>query len=138
MLLLTASLENNRTAEHMAQSLTNLLLRVPQKARKTVTLDNSGEFYSHHKLPVRAFFCDPHTSWQRGSIKNTNDIIRRNLPGKTNLKQFTKRYVQTITWTCNATPRKYLGYLSPIGVFAKNIDIALEIRRQGCFEKEGL
>ena len=125
-LLLTAPLEN-KTAEHTAQTLSNLFLGVPPKARKTVTLDNGGEFYSHQTLPVRAFFCDPHAPWQRGSIENANGIIRRSLPRKISLSQFTKRDIQDITWTYNTTPRKCLGYLSPIEAFANNIGVALEI-----------
>ncbi|CCQ72432.1 IS30 family transposase [Magnetospira sp. QH-2] len=66
-LLLTAPLPD-KTARTTAEALAGLLNRAPKRARKTVTLDNGGEFYDHKSLPVRAFFCDPHSPWQFKSL----------------------------------------------------------------------
>lgn len=116
----------SKEAGTTAQALTELLLRVPKRARRTVTLDNGGEFYEHKSLPVRAFFCDPHSPWQRGSIENANGILRRCLPRKTKLSDYSDQDIEDITWTYNTTPRKCLGFLSPLEAFAKSIGVALE------------
>ncbi|CCQ72016.1 IS30 family transposase [Magnetospira sp. QH-2] len=125
-LLLTATLPD-KTARTTAEALARLLNRAPKRARKTVTLDNGGEFYDHKSLPVRAFFCDPHSPWQRGSIENANGVLRRSLPRHIRLNKFSDQDIEDITWTYNTTPRKCLGFLTPIEAFAKSIGVALEI-----------
>ncbi len=124
-LLLAAPLPS-KAADTTADELRHLLETVPAKARKTVTLDNGGEFYHHAKLPVPAFFCDPHSPWQRGSIENANGVVRRSLPRHTRLGAVPENDVQDIVWTYNTTPRKCLGFLTPIEAFAKSIGVALE------------
>ncbi|KAB2907942.1 MAG: IS30 family transposase [Dechloromonas sp.] len=116
----------SKAADTTADALRHLLERLPPKARRTVTLDNGGEFYHHAKLPVPAFFCDPHAPWQRGSIENANGIVRRSLPRKTALAKVSEADVNDIVWTYNTTPRKCLGFLTPIEAFAKSIGVALE------------
>ena len=78
-LLLAAPLPG-KAAHTTAEAFANLLEQAPKRARKSVTLDNGGEFYDHKCLPVQANFCDPHSPWQCGSIENANGIIRRSLP----------------------------------------------------------
>ena len=125
-LLLTTAM-TDKSADTTAQALSRLLEKIPQKARKTVTLDNGGEFYRHKRLPVPAFFCDPHSPWQRGSVENANGVIRRNLPRSCKLDHFSNQDIEDITWTYNTTPRKCLGFLTPVEAFAKSIGVALEI-----------
>jgi hypothetical protein len=65
---------------------------LPQGARKTVTFDNGGEFARLQRLEaalgVAAYFCDPHSPWLRGTIENTNGILRRDLPRKTDITNY--------------------------------------------------
>jgi len=124
--LLTKKLPDKRS-ETTIDALSELLKRIPKRARKTVTLDNGGEFYQHQRLPVRAFFCDPHSPWQRGSIENTNGVLRRPLPRKSNINQFNDQDIEDIMWTYNTTPRKCLGFLTPLEAFAKSMGVALEL-----------
>ena len=75
---------------------------------------------------MRAFFCDPHSPWQRGSIENANGRLRRDLPRKTSLQGCTDADIDGVVWNLNATPRKCLGYRTPIEAFAANLGVALE------------
>ena len=77
--------------------------------------------------PVRAFFCDPHCPWQRGSVGNANGAIRRNLPRSCKPDNFSNHDIEDITWTYNTTPRKCLGFLTPVEALAKSTGGALEI-----------
>jgi len=77
--LLTAKLEDKKSKTTI-NALSVLLHTMPQRHLKTMTLDNGGEFYQHQRLPLRSFFCDPHSPWQRGSIENANGVPRRALP----------------------------------------------------------
>ena len=89
--------------------------------------DNGGEFAAHEvvteKTGIRAFFCDPHGPWQRGGIENANGLIRRDLPRKTSLSDYNDDDI----WNLNSTPRKCLGYRTPIEAFAAQLGVALEM-----------
>ena len=75
---------------------------------------------------MQTFFCDPHSPWQRGSIENANGLLRRDLPRKTSLQGCTDVDIDDIVWCLNSTPRKCLGYRTPIEAFAANLGVALE------------
>tara|TARA_R110000751_G_scaffold89979_1_gene176841 strand:+ start:740 stop:1063 length:324 start_codon:yes stop_codon:yes gene_type:complete len=106
--------------------MTSILLRVPEITRKTITFDNGGEFYAHQKLPLQAYFCDPYSPWQRGSVENANGVLRRSLPRKTRISKWSDNDIDDIIWTYNTTPRKCLGFLTPLEAFAKDQGVALE------------
>ena len=104
---------------------------MPTKARRTITHDNGGEFAAHEtvtaKTGMRAFFCDPHSPWQRGGIENANGLIRRDLPRKASLSEYTDDDIDAVIWNLNSTPPKRLGYQTPIEAFAAQLGVALEM-----------
>ena len=110
-----------KTADATAASLTDLFSGLPVAARRSITCDNGSEFAEHKKLErdlgIPTFFCDPHSPWQRGSIENANGILRRDLPRKTDLTDYSEQDIQDIVWANNTTPRKRLGYLTPAEAF---------------------
>jgi transposase, IS30 family len=57
---------------------------------------------------------DPHSPWQRGGIENANGLLRRDMPRKTRLSDYTDDDVDDVIWNLNSTPRKCLGYRTPI------------------------
>ena len=80
---------------------------LPAKARRTITHDNGGEFARHETVTaatgVRAFFCDPHSPWQRGGIENANGLLRRDLPRKTSLGDYTDDDIDDVIPACAGT-----------------------------------
>ena len=120
-----------RDAMTTAAAIKSQLEDLPSRARKTITLDNGSEFARHHSLKqdigLRAFFCEPHSPWQRGSIENGNGRVRRDLPRKTELQHWTDQDIETLTFLLNSTPRKCLGYRTPLEAFANEIGVALEL-----------
>lgn len=78
---------------------------------KSITLDNGSEFTNHQDLPCKTFFCDPYSSWQKGSVENANGIIRRFLP-KSYRGEINDKTLENIQHTINNMPRKILGYQS--------------------------
>ena len=121
-----------RDAETTANTIIDQLENLPSKAWKTIAFDNGSEFSKHLKLNeeigLRAFFCEPHSPWQRGSIENGNGRVRRDLPRKTDLEKWTDQDIQTLTFIINSTPRKCLGFKTPFEAFAENLGVALEMR----------
>jgi len=104
---------------------------LPAEARRTITRDNGGEFARHEtvrkRIGLTAYFCDPHSPWQRGGIENANGRLRRGLPRKTNLGRYADADIDDVIWNLNATPRNCLGYRTPIEAFARNLGVALEM-----------
>lgn len=75
---------HSKDADLTAEAIVAALGALPARARRTITHDNGGEFAQHGTVTaaigLRAFFCDPHSPWQRGSIENGNGRLRRELP----------------------------------------------------------
>ena len=121
----------NKKADHTAQAMITLMKDLPAYARRTLTLDNGGEF-AHHKdvceaLNLESYFCDPYASWQKGGIENTNGRLRRDLPRSTNLKTMNKEDFDETIDNYNTTPRKKLRWLTPLQAFQKNLNrVALQ------------
>ena len=114
-----------KTAGETSKAVIKILQNLPQAARKSITYDNGGEFERHSDmeaaLNMPVYFCDPHSPWQRGSIENTNGILRRDMPRKFDIKNYTARDIGEITWAVNSTPRKCLGFKTPAEAFLENL-----------------
>ena len=121
----------SKDADAAAEAIARELGGLPARARRTITHDNGGEFARHEAVTeaigLHAYFCDPHSPWQRGSIENANGRLRRDLPRKITLGDYTDADIDDVTWNLNATPRKCLGYRTPIEAFAANLGVALEM-----------
>ena len=78
-----------------------MLIKLPAKARQSVTLDNGKENYNHHKLTrdlgIKTYFCDPHCAWQKGANENHNGILRRYIPRKTDLNTISQFELNSIS-----------------------------------------
>ena len=114
-----------KTVAETGQAIIDILRRLPGPARQTLTFDNGGEFQDFPRLEaaldMATYFCDPHAPWQRGTIENTNGLLRRDMPRKTDITNYTARDIGEIAWTVNSTPRKCLGYKTPAEAFLENI-----------------
>lgn len=95
------------------------------KARKSITYDNGSENASHVEVDVylgtQSFFCEPFHSWEKGTVENTNGLIRRFLPKKTNFDTINDSIIQQVESWLNNRPRKCLDYLTPAESFASGV-----------------
>ena len=121
---------HSKDSTDTADAIIDKLSALPSNAVQTITHDNGGEFARHdrvtHAIGLRAFFCDPHSPWQRGGIENANGRLRRDLPRKASLSGYSDDDIDAIVWNLNATPRKCLGFKTPIEAFASQLGVALE------------
>ena len=121
---LTAPLKS-KTALETREAVQASLRCLPAHARQTIAFDNGSEFAGHRELEnqlgLHAYFCNPHSPWQRGTIENTNGLLRRDMPRKTDITDYTPRDVDELTWCLNSTPRKCLGFHTPAEAFLKNL-----------------
>ncbi len=121
-----------KTAAETVSAIMAVFQRLSPDMRRSATFDNGGEFAQHallqDLLSETTYFCDAYASWQKGGVENTNGRLRRWIPRSTDLDVMTEQDIQEIAMTINTTPRKCLGFRSPIEAFlselGKHIDIS--------------
>jgi len=90
--------------------------------RKTLTYDRGKEMAYHQQLSTKTgiavYFCDPHSSWQRGTNENTNGLIRQYLPKGTDLSGYSQEQLDAIADQMNGRPRKTLDWYTPHEVYS--------------------
>jgi IS30 family transposase len=105
-----------RTTELVCNAIANALKRAPLPAH-TLTLDNGAEFCAHERITAavgaRCYFARPYAAWQRGLNENHNGLVRRYIPKKSSLANYTQAQLDIIANRLNNRPRKKLGYLTP-------------------------
>jgi IS30 family transposase len=110
-----------KKADIVEEAIENILHDLPENSKKSITFDNGGEFAQHMKLREfledKTYFCDPYSSWQKGGVENANGIIRRDIPKGSKEKNYTDMDIELIIDDINNTPRKSLGFLTPIEKF---------------------
>lgn len=118
-----AELISTLQAEETANKASQMFRDLPEQAKKSTTLDNGKEFVQHKKIGIPTYFADPYSSWQRGTNENTNGLIRRYLPKKTDFNKVTQSELNDIIWEINNRPRKRLGFYTPQEMFEKELQI---------------
>ncbi len=92
-------------------------LRLLQTRVHTLTWDNGSEFAEHALIDIaptaKSYFAEPYSSWQRGTNKNTNELVRQYLPKGCDLSAYTNEEIQVIEDKLNRRPRKRLGFHMP-------------------------
>ena len=80
-----------------------------------------GEFAKHKliskKLHTSVYFTDPYSSWQKGTVENTNKLIRQYIPKTMNINQLSYNKLLGIQYLLNQRPRKSLLFKSPLSLF---------------------
>lgn len=95
------------------------------KAKQSTTVDNGSEFTHHKQFELPVYFCDPYASWQKATNENTNGLIRRYLPKKTDFRTITQQELNDIVEEINNRPRKCLSYQTPLEAFNNELGVAI-------------
>jgi IS30 family transposase len=119
--------DDKRSAAVVA-GITDALRGLPEEARRTVTFDRGSEFAGYaaldRDLAVKAYFCDPHSPWQKGGIENLNGRVRRFLPRESPPEALARPHLRRLADRLNDTPRRCLGYQTPREVFQQHLATA--------------
>lgn len=89
----------------------------PAPFGNSLTLDGGGENARYQELGIQTFFCHPYSSWEKGSIENSFQRLRRFIPKKSNIQDYSQKEITAIVSIMNNTPRKCLGYRTSKEVF---------------------
>jgi IS30 family transposase len=88
---------DRKTAEQTTDAVVRRLQGLPEKARRTLTLDNGTENAGHEDITeaigTRCYFADPYASWQRGANEQVNGLVRRYFPKGTDFSKITDEQV---------------------------------------------
>lgn len=125
---LQAKLIKNFTANETVKAQKRMFRNLPKTAKKSTTVDNGVEFTNHKEFNLPVFFCDPYASWQKATNENTNGLIRRYLPKKTDFRKINQQDLDDIVEEINNRPRKCLAYQTPSEVFNKELGVAIGMR----------
>jgi IS30 family transposase len=111
----------NKTALQSRLALQRLLAPLPESLRQSITYDNGSENSEHlllnERLGTRSWFCNPYHSWEKGQVENTNGLIRRFVPKRSNLDNLSSEQIQRIETWLNDRPRKVLEFQTSNEVF---------------------
>ena len=109
------------SAATVLQAFTDKLRSIAQPMRQSLTYDQGSEMARHKELAanlnIAVYFCDPHSPWQKGSVENTNGLVRQYLPKGTDLSGYTQEQLDAIADEINNRPRKTLNAYSPLEVY---------------------
>lgn len=115
----------NKSSDETKKDIISKLKPLPKSLRRTITFDNGRENAQHMKLTstlgIKTYFCDPYSSWQKGSVENIIGLIRQYIPKGTDLSTVSDKQIQKIQDRLNNRPRKCLGYKTPHQVLSKQL-----------------
>ncbi len=114
-----------KDTESVVAALGEQIRRLPTTMMATLTWDRGPEMAAHKKFmvatEVAVYFCDPKSPWQRGTSENTNRLLRRYLPRKTDLSLHSQSDLDLIALKLNSRPRKTLAYRTPAATLAETV-----------------
>ena len=114
--LLMKRLKHGKTPKELTQEVKWMLFPY-RYLIKTITTDNGSEFCDHRTiskaLGATIYFADPFSSWQKGSIENTNKLIRQYTPKSVDFETFTDEQILKIQYKINRRPRKKMHFHNP-------------------------
>lgn len=91
---------------------------------RTATTDNDL-LLQHHKrleklLKIRIYFCHAYHSWEKGTVENTNGVIRYDIPKGSDISRYSKRFIRKIEDKLNRRPMEVLDSFTPDEMLAKH------------------
>jgi IS30 family transposase len=129
--VLAARLAGKSAAETVAVMMA-VFRRLDPRLRASVTFDNDTAFARHGLLAsacaMATWFCDAYASWQKGAVENANGRLRRDLPRDLDLDALGDAELQEIVLGHNLTPRKCLGFLTPLQALLGELGRDVRIR----------
>jgi IS30 family transposase len=105
---------NGKNAKKVTKETIVALKGLP---KKSMTNDCGKEFADHQcyekKTKVKVYFCDPYSSYQRGTNENRIGLLRQYLPKKSDLSKVTNKQLEKIEFEINNRPMKILDWKTP-------------------------
>ena len=102
---------------------------IPESMRLTLTRDrgteNLGWQELEKQLGIHCYFARAYCSQDRGSNENTNGLIRRDYPKKTDFSKISDDQIRQTEHRLNTTPRKRHGGKTPLEILFERTGVAI-------------
>jgi len=109
-----ADFPEDHGADATLAALCEILDRIPEPLRRTLTWDQGREMARHAELAelcgIDIFFAEPHSPWQRPTNENGNCLVRRYVGKSTDLALYSPDDLRAIEHRINTIPRRSLGW----------------------------
>ena len=79
---------------------------------------------------MTVYFAHPYSSWERGTNENTNGLVRRFYPKKTDFNLISQKHLDVLQEKLNNRPRKVLGFHTPKEILMH------EKLKSGCYDND--
>jgi len=115
----------SKNATDLNIGLTQLLHKLPERARKTLTWDQGAEIAQWADIETRTglkiYITDPKSPWQRPTNENLNAHIRRYVGKGTDLHHIPPTQLDAIAHRINTTPRRTLQWRTAHQVYTQRL-----------------
>jgi IS30 family transposase len=103
------------TIKNVHRAFKRIKKRYPEM--RTITTDNDL-LLQHHKelereLTVTIYFCNPYHSWEKGTIENTNGVVRKDIPKGNDISKYSPHFIRTVETKLNNRYMECLDYRTP-------------------------
>lgn len=109
-----ADFSESHDADETLAAVGEIIDRIPEPLRRTLTWDQGREMARHHDLAklygIDVYFAEPHSPWQRPTNENGNGLIRRYVGKGTNLRLHSTDDLRAIEHRINTIPRRSLDW----------------------------
>ena len=120
-----------KTASKTAQATTTSIVTALKPFKNNVisiTYDNGKEFTKHEKinklLNTMSYFCKPYHSWEKGTVENINDLIRRFFLKGIDFDMIDETEIKRVEDWINNRPMKVLGFKTPYEKYLELVPIS--------------
>ena len=111
---------NRRKAVDVTRKTATVLAGLPLRS---ITNDRGQEFNDsirlEKKVGVKVYYCDPYSSYQRGTNENRIGILRQYYPKRTPLEKLHWKTLKKVEFEINNRPMKCLDWKTPYEVMMK-------------------
>lgn len=110
----------DKSSAQTKKAIMKRLKAMQDPIRRTLTLDRGTENAEYKTFGLSVFFCDPYSSWQKGSVEHVIGLLRRYLPKGMDLATVTPKQLNMLQNKLNNRPRKCLGFKTPAEVLSSH------------------
>ncbi len=120
-----ADLPEGHDADATLAELIEIVERIPEPLRRTLTWDQGSEMARWADLAtgvgIDVYFADPHSPWQRPTNENGNGLLRRYVGKGTNLAVYTPDDLRAIKHRVNTIPRRSLNWSTAHTIYTQAV-----------------
>lgn len=106
------------TIKNVHRAFLKIKKRFPELT--TITTDNDLLLRMHKELEkllgVTIYFCHAYSSWEKGTVENSNKYVRRDIPKGTDISTYSSQFIRSIEHKMNRRIMDCLDHLTPTEV----------------------